>query len=65
MSSTPAPARTPVLSPAAVVASRVGLLLIGALQALYGPAIPAFREGAGHHPAVFLGFAPANQPLLL
>ncbi|MFI9581344.1 MFS transporter [Streptomyces sp. NPDC052236] len=35
---------TPVFSPAAVVASCVGFVLIGALQALYGPAIPAFRD---------------------
>ncbi|MBE1600974.1 MFS transporter [Streptomyces stelliscabiei] len=33
-----------VFSPAAVVASCVGFVLIGALQALYGPAIPAFRD---------------------
>lgn len=39
----PAPV-TRVFSPAAVVASCVGFVLIGALQALYGPAIPAFRE---------------------
>ncbi|WP_258539501.1 MFS transporter [Streptomyces ipomoeae] len=35
---------TRVFSPAAVVASCVGFVLIGVLQALYGPAIPAFRE---------------------
>lgn len=39
----PAP-ETRVFSPAAVVASCVGFVLIGALQALYGPAIPAFRD---------------------
>lgn len=33
-----------VFSPAAVVASCVGFVLIGVLQALYGPAIPAFRD---------------------
>ncbi|QFR03071.1 MFS transporter [Streptomyces phaeolivaceus] len=33
-----------MFSPAAVVASCVGFILIGALQALYGPAIPAFRD---------------------
>ncbi|MFI5675149.1 MFS transporter [Streptomyces cellulosae] len=33
-----------MFSPAAVVASCGGFVLIGALQALYGPAIPAFRE---------------------
>lgn len=47
MSSTPAPSRSPVFSPAAVVASCVGFVLIGALQALYGPAIPAFRDEFG------------------
>ncbi|MFI6151746.1 MFS transporter [Kitasatospora sp. NPDC051170] len=31
-------------SPAAVVASCAGFVLIGALQALYGPAVPAFRS---------------------
>ncbi|WEH14687.1 MFS transporter [Streptomyces sp. VNUA24] len=33
-----------VFSPAAVVASCGGFVLIGALQALYGPSIPAFRD---------------------
>jgi FHS family glucose/mannose:H+ symporter-like MFS transporter len=42
---------TPVFSPAAVVASCVGFVLIGALQALYGPAIPAFREEFGLSPS--------------
>ncbi|MEU9324918.1 MFS transporter [Streptomyces canus] len=51
MSSTLAPPRTPVFSPAAVVASCVGFVLIGALQALYGPAIPAFREEFGLSPS--------------
>jgi MFS family permease len=51
MPSTLAPARTPVFSPAAVVASCVGFVLIGALQALYGPAIPAFREEFGLSPS--------------
>jgi FHS family glucose/mannose:H+ symporter-like MFS transporter len=51
MSSTLAPARAPVFSPAAVVASCVGFVLIGALQALYGPAIPAFREEFGLSPS--------------
>lgn len=52
MSSTLAPARTaPVFSPAAVVASCVGFVLIGALQALYGPAIPAFRREFGLSPS--------------
>ncbi|MDQ0766186.1 MFS transporter [Streptomyces canus] len=51
MSSTLAPSHTPVFSPAAVVASCVGFVLIGALQALYGPAIPAFREDFGLSPS--------------
>jgi len=34
-----------------VVASCVGFVLIGALQALYGPAIPAFREEFGLSPS--------------
>jgi fucose permease len=41
----------PVFNPAAVVASCVGFVLIGALQALYGPAIPAFREKFGLSPS--------------
>ena len=41
--SRPAPG-TRVFSPAAVVASCVGFVLIGVLQALYGPAIPALRD---------------------
>ncbi|WP_179382467.1 sugar MFS transporter [Streptomyces sp. SA15] len=41
----------PIFSPAAVVASCVGFVLIGALQALYGPAIPAFREEFGLTPS--------------
>ncbi|MGP4052472.1 MFS transporter [Streptomyces sp. 2A115] len=44
-------AGTPVFSTAAVVASCVGFVLIGALQALYGPAIPAFREDFGLSPS--------------
>ncbi|WP_405593645.1 MFS transporter [Streptomyces sp. NBC_01092] len=40
-----------VFSPAAVVASCVGFVLIGALQAFYGPAIPAFREEFGLSPS--------------
>ncbi|MFC8663551.1 MFS transporter [Streptomyces sp. NPDC057199] len=40
-----------VFSRAAVVASCVGFVLIGALQALYGPAIPAFREEFGLSPS--------------
>ncbi|ULR54148.1 MFS transporter [Streptomyces deccanensis] len=41
--SRPAPGAR-VFSPAAVVASCVGFVLIGVLQALYGPAIPALRD---------------------
>lgn len=40
-----------MFSPAAVVASCVGFVLIGALQALYGPAIPAFRDEFGLSPS--------------
>ncbi|MER6154684.1 MFS transporter [Streptomyces sp. NPDC001868] len=40
-----------VFSPAAVVASCVGFVLIGVLQALYGPAIPAFRDEFGLSPS--------------
>ncbi|WP_234046619.1 MFS transporter [Streptomyces adelaidensis] len=40
-----------VFSPAAVVASCFGFMLIGALQAFYGPAIPAFREEFGLSPS--------------
>ncbi|WP_405608958.1 MFS transporter [Streptomyces sp. NBC_00076] len=51
MPSTEARPGTPVFSPAAVVASCVGFVLIGALQALYGPAVPAFREEFGLTPS--------------
>ncbi|MFF5311098.1 MFS transporter [Streptomyces massasporeus] len=40
-----------MFSRAAVVASCVGFVLIGALQALYGPAIPAFRSEFGLSPS--------------
>ncbi|WP_328350474.1 MFS transporter [Streptomyces sp. NBC_00445] len=40
-----------VFSPSAVVASCVGFVLIGALQALYGPSIPALREEFGLSPS--------------
>ncbi|MFD5462645.1 MFS transporter [Kitasatospora sp. NPDC127059] len=40
-----------MFSPAATVASCVGFVLIGALQALYGPAIPAFRDDFQLSPA--------------
>lgn len=42
---------SPLFSRAAVVASCVGFILIGALQALYGPAIPAFRDSYGLSPS--------------
>ncbi|KUL41905.1 MFS transporter [Streptomyces regalis] len=51
MTVTSAPPHPRVFSPAAVVASCVGFMLIGALQALYGPAIPAFREEFGLSPS--------------
>ncbi|WP_247706630.1 MFS transporter [Streptomyces liliiviolaceus] len=41
----------PVFSAAAVVASCGGFVLIGALQALYGPSIPALREEFGLSPS--------------
>ncbi len=41
----------PVFSAGAVVASCVGFVLIGALQALYGPALPAFRDEFGLSPS--------------
>ncbi|WP_184567123.1 MFS transporter [Streptomyces paradoxus] len=40
-----------MFSRAAVVASCTGFVLIGALQALYGPAIPAFRAEFGLSPS--------------
>ncbi|MES4906973.1 MULTISPECIES: MFS transporter [unclassified Streptomyces] len=43
--------RSPLFSRAAVVASCVGFILIGALQALYGPSIPAFRDEYGLSPS--------------
>ncbi|WP_369182376.1 sugar MFS transporter [Streptomyces sp. Y1] len=42
---------TRLFSPTATVASCAGFVLIGALQALYGPAIPALREDFGLSPA--------------
>ncbi|MFE7277460.1 MFS transporter [Streptomyces sp. NPDC057623] len=51
MTVTPAPPNPRVFTPAAVVASCVGFMLIGVLQALYGPAIPAFREEFGLSPS--------------
>ncbi|MFJ9023431.1 MFS transporter [Streptomyces sp. NPDC102259] len=41
----------PVFTTSAVVASCVGFMLIGALQAFYGPAIPALREEFGLSPS--------------
>ncbi|MFC9246217.1 MFS transporter [Streptomyces sp. NPDC057136] len=41
----------PAFNGAAVVASCIGFVLIGALQALYGPAIPAFRTEFGLSPS--------------
>ncbi|MGW3563709.1 MFS transporter [Streptomyces sp. NPDC000941] len=40
-----------MFSRAAVVASCVGFILIGALQALYGPSIPVFRDEFGLSPS--------------
>lgn len=49
---TPSPTPSaPVFSKAAVVASCAGFVLIGALQALYGPAIPGFRAEFGLSPS--------------
>lgn len=42
----------PMFTTLAVVGSCVGFAVIGALQALYGPAIPALREKFGITPAV-------------
>ena len=47
-SPTPGP---PVFSPVAVVASCVGFVLIGIVQALYGPSIPALRDEFGLSPS--------------
>ena len=41
----------PVFSPVAVVASCVGFVLIGVVQALYGPSIPALRDEFGLSPS--------------
>ncbi|MFE5812408.1 MFS transporter [Streptomyces sp. NPDC056479] len=51
MTLTSAPSHPRVFSPAAVVASCLGFVLMGVLQALYGPAIPAFREEFGLSPS--------------
>ncbi|WP_251056829.1 sugar MFS transporter [Streptomyces sp. ISL-94] len=42
----------PLLTTVAIIASCVAFVVIGALQALYGPAIPALREEYGIGPAV-------------
>ncbi|MFC9290238.1 MFS transporter [Streptomyces sp. NPDC057052] len=44
-------APAPVFTPMATAASCVGFVLIGVLQALYGPAIPALREDFGLSPS--------------
>ncbi|MEV6684803.1 MFS transporter [Streptomyces sp. NPDC051130] len=48
----PPGAGKPLLTSLAIVASCVAFVVIGALQALYGPAIPALREEYGISPAV-------------
>ncbi|MGW7053219.1 MFS transporter [Streptomyces sp. NPDC054887] len=42
----------PLLTTVAIIASCVAFVVIGALQALYGPAIPALRDEYGLSPAV-------------
>ncbi|MFD8160032.1 MFS transporter [Streptomyces malaysiensis] len=49
--STPSPPPPQLFSRAAVAASCVGFVLIGALQALYGPSIPALRDTYGLSPS--------------
>src|SRR5215475_1641905 len=46
------PSQPRLFSVTAVVASCVGFVVIGALQALYGPALPTFREKFGLQEAV-------------
>ncbi|MET3988064.1 MFS transporter [Streptomyces sp. PvR034] len=48
----PSKTAKPLLTTVAVVASCVAFVVIGALQALYGPAIPALRDAFGVSPAV-------------
>ncbi|MGW1169795.1 MFS transporter [Streptomyces sp. NPDC002550] len=48
----PPGASRPLLTAVAIVASCVAFVVIGALQALYGPAIPALRKDYGISPAV-------------
>lgn len=52
LTTAPAAPEIRAFSPAAAVASCAGFVLIGALQALYGPAVPAFREDFHLSPAV-------------
>ncbi|MGW2981750.1 MFS transporter [Streptomyces humidus] len=47
----PAAPLTPVFTTTAVVASCAGFVLIGALQALYGPSIPSLRDRFGLSPS--------------
>ncbi|WP_438819037.1 MFS transporter [Streptomyces hilarionis] len=47
----PATESAPVFTAAATVASCAGFVLIGALQALYGPSIPSLREEFGLSPS--------------
>ncbi|NEA67901.1 MFS transporter [Streptomyces sp. SID12488] len=51
LSTPPATPTVPVFSPVAVVASCVGFVLIGVIQALYGPSLPAFRDEFGLSPS--------------
>ncbi|MEU4730119.1 MFS transporter [Streptomyces sp. NPDC023588] len=44
--------RRPLLTTVAIIASCLAFVVIGALQALYGPVIPALREEYGLSPAV-------------
>ncbi|WP_301364625.1 MFS transporter [Streptomyces xanthophaeus] len=46
------PGGKPLLTTVAIVASCLAFVVIGALQALYGPAIPALRDEFGISPAV-------------
>ncbi len=52
----------PLLTTVAIVASCLAFVVIGALQALYGPAIPALRDEFGISPAVAgLSSAPTSS----
>ncbi|MFB7468785.1 sugar MFS transporter [Streptomyces sp. NPDC056224] len=48
----PSEKAAPLLSTVAIIASCAAFVVIGALQALYGPAIPALRDEFGIGPAV-------------